>query len=1048
MTSQQINFPPNELAEFAHTSQSLADRLLRATCNRLGFQSESVLSDVQSESLKKVILRHVFSLTEKPEECSKLAGALVMWDHYHKCPTTLRDYLKVFRTFLRPDVVTFFETHFDQLQEHIQYENDFDYSYFSSSILIDTYMSRVAYDKTPLEIPQFAWMRCAVGMFCSRPAAKPCSPEQLDQERLTTIIRMYKHFSNREGSPSSPIIFNMGFIDGASASCLIYTIDDSLDDILQVFVEGGMGSKNNAGSGIDFSSLRHSKIGRHGMSKGVIPLVKIWDDLTDYIQQGLRRLGATTASLRVQHYDTPEFISIVDKVSEEKTQVTHLTTSIMLSDLFMKRCQENAKWSLFCPKQTGKLNQLHGKAFEELYIIYEEKAKRWKRYQKYLSWKELDALSSLNDKNKVLYAELAQEFTPSIPSESDTEYQAYLVIKKCREAEINKFEGFRSMFERNIIPSKGTPAWKRYQTYEMLWRFRQLFAILTEEDVYLKNVIHMINMSNEKVFLELEDEFGSSPKENSSRWPLYQEYLTMKKQRNEEDPKYNEWRERYEGIVEEIDSREFDADALMDEIAEMECKSGMPYVIHGCNVNRKNNMCNVGPVNTMNLCQEICIPAIARLQTGCCIIAPLNLKAFADANKGFDFVRLSLTVRDYVLMLNQVIDDTRNVSDKVKRSNDLNRPIGIGVCGFADMAHILDLPFVDTAKLQEATPDYSEMGLKERTLNPVLAELNYKIWSCMYYNFLLESKEEAKRYGPYPNFWTSPLAQGRLQYHLWQEEEKETGRKYPFKLEPAEPGSWGQEGSWSELIREIKIYGVRNALGITGMPTASTSKQLGVNESTEVYIQNVYLARVRSGDYPEMVFRMVADLKAIGCWSKEIYNQVVANNGSILHIAEPEDPEKAIRLRFIKEKYLTAWEVPQKIIIQLAAQRQVFVDHSQSMNIYLATPDKQTVKAIHAYTWQMGLKTGMYYLRSRAANENLKMGDNKKKAEIRKTKLMESQDDESYKFSELLKSLRGDMIRREKSQEEAFIKETLMSASRPEKLTCTREDKDCVDCHN
>lgn len=899
-----------------------ADRLLANACLQLGFDSKEIFAELKrdrSQGYRKTIIRHVFSLTQRPEQHSRLAGAIAMWQQYSISPLTIDGYLTVFGSYLRQDVVAFMKEHQATLQAEVEsrFEKDFQLTFFSAGTLIETYLARVSYEQDPQEVPQFGWLRVAVGEFLSR--------------GLDEVIRIYRRFSDRQMTAASPTIFNMGFEDGAPSSCMIYATGDSMLDILKVMKEAGMASKNNAGLGMDLSGLRHSGIGRHGMSKGIIPLMKIWDDLTIYINQGGRRPGAMTISTRVHHYDTMEFIQMVDKVGEDKSKVSKINTSIMLSDLFMKRCLEGGKWTLFCPKQTHPLNLLHGEEFEQLYVQFENKAQIWKRYQKY---RELEKLFLLR-------------------------------------AEVELFEG------------RGAPQDERH------------------------------------------------------------------------DQQYHELRREFEGqpVPQRVDSKEYDADAIMDAICDMQIKSGMPYIVHGCNTNRKNNMKNVGPVRSMNLCQEVTIPAVPGEQTGCCNLTSISLVAFVKDGQ-FDFLALAECVQDAVLCLNQVIDETRNVSKKVIKSNQQSRPIGIGVSGFADMCYALDMPAVNMDLLphfaghdQEgnvlyryephtagAQPSYTEEGLRERSINPALAEHNYRVWCCMYYNALLRSKEEAKLHGAYPLFWTSPMAEGRLQYHLWQEEQQETGRSYPFQLEPAEPTSWGQEGSWAELIQEIKQYGLRNALLLTCMPTASTAHILGNCESTEFHMQNIYSRKVLSGDYPVMNFHLVRDLEAIGLWSTEIYNKIVASNGSILTLPESGlTTERVNRLRFLKEKYLTMWELPQRISAELAAQRQVMIDQSQSWNVYLASPTKDMLKALHTLTWEMGMKTGMYYLRTRGSNDALKIGAEKSKEPLNEIQMLIREAQSTKKL----------LLDRER---DAIIGEALMDAERPIEICMMGADGSCIGC--
>lgn len=894
---------------------TLVDQLFINTCKKLNFDHNEILNELKNEYINRCIIKYMFKLSDEPEKNAIIAGAIAMRNLYNNSPLTVREYYNTFKDYFRPDVAEYFDKYAEKLQQYILYENDFNLTYTTVGTFIETYLSRLNYASEPLEIPQFLWLRISVACFCNRKNVS-------EDEKFDLIIKLYKRLSNRQCITSSPIIFNMGFNRNSPVACMIYTIDDSMDDILDVMKEIGMATKNNAGNGVDLSHLRHSAINRDGESKGVVPLILILDAMMNYIDQGGKRFGALTASIKIHHFDVPEVIKLLDKVSERSKMVSKIHVSVVLNDLFMKRCVEKKEWTLFCPKQTYKLNTLYGKEFEDQYVEYEQKAELWKKYQKYVAMKKI---KSLNGKiEEVLYNEYENLFKDNIP--------------------------------------------------------------------------------------------------------------------------------------EQIDSRKISAESLLDEICDIQMKSGVLFIIHGDNVNRKNNMDNVGMVDSANLCQEIMIPAVARKETGCCNLSSISLKAFAH-KKGFNFIEFGETVRDLVVTLNQVIDNSLNLSEKALRSNLNHRPIGIGVSGFADMLNILDLSITDSTKLPKKVnnkyiyvdyrtekPDYDEASLKERHLNPKVEELNWKIWSCMYYNALLSSMEEAKKYGPYSSFWTSHTAKGELQYHLWQKEEQLTGRKYPYKLYPAEPKEWGQSGSWEQLISDIKKYGLRNSLLLTCMPTASTSLLIGNSEGIEFYMQNIFTRKVLSGDYPIINFNMVNDLKEINMWNVKTYNNIVKNNGSLLNLPEDGLTEgQKIRLRYIKEKCLTEWEIMQKFKIDLAGQRQVFICHSQSLNIYYKEPSLEKLKMTHFYTWKRGLKTGMYYLRMRSTNDPIKIGLNENVKEYKKSNIIEYIDKDEEMINETARKIQEEKERNDKIVRESFIDKILTDSLKPE--TCKFNKKgQCISC--
>lgn len=795
----------------------IADILLSEVCQRYNVDFNKLIEQIEKDGNKKVIVNLIFDLTSDPKKNMYLAGAIDMWELYKHSLLSVADYANFYQKRLRSDVYQFLIDHADKLDKILDFRQDFDNIYFSTATMIAMYLSRPRYDMRPNEVPQMAFLRIAAGKFCT--------------DSYESVVEMYQAYSQKKLTPSSPTIFNEGFNDGAPSSCMIYSMDDSMDDILSVIQEAGMACKNSAGLGIDVSGLRHSAIGFRGISQGIIPLITVLDHLIKYINQAGTRKGACTVSLRSWHYDLPEFVEMLDPTREESMKVSRLNLSIMVEDVFMEHVRDGKPWYLFCPKQANELLLIYGNEFRTKYYEMVAIADKWNRYKKYLAFKET---------------------SPTNPN-------------------------------------------------------------------------------HQSIFDDLQAEFDNQP-----------------------EPR-------------QVDCRIIDPVSLMRTVCSSQIKTGGPYIVYGCSVNRKNPMMNVGVVRGPNLCQETMIPSIPREQTGCCNLAAISLPAFVK-DKQFDFLQMGQTVQLTVKGLNRIIDTSINVSDKVKLSNTLSRPIGIGVSGLADMLALMDL------SITKPETDFSPKALLFRQLNPEVSSLNRKIWSCMYYNALKSSIEEAKQFGPCPKFEGSPASKGKLQYHLWQDEAAETNRVYPFSLEPVDPSEWGQDGSWDSLISDIKQYGLRNLMLLSGQPTASTAQLIGNCESFELHASGIYTRKVMAGEFPVINLQMVEDLKAIGAWNKRVYNNIVNSDGSVTEI--PEDwvlPEHRDRLRFIKEKYLTMWQVPQRLMVRLAMERQIVMCHSQSMNLYIPHPSVDQLMKIHQHIWSLGAKTGMYYLRSKANAEPLKI---------------------------------------------------------------------------
>jgi len=376
---------------------------------KYGQNSSDIFREIENNGLKNTIIRHANLFFNKPIENNKIAGIITMYDLYKNCPLDIVKYAETFKKYLRIDVYNYMIDNADKLQKIVHFERDFEYGYFAVSTFMDGYLSKLHYRQRPKEIPQFCFLRIAIGEFVSR--------GESDEHKFNHIHDTYTAYSLRQIGPASPTYYNMGFSEGASISCMIYTIADSLNDILSVQYEIGLAIKNNAGIGVDFSELRHSEIGRHGESQGIVPLAQIIDKEIKYINQGGRRPGAATVSLMDFHKDVPEFVAIFHNHAEDSMRVEKLNSALMLSDLFMERVMKNESWTLFCPKQAKGLTTTYGKEQRKLYIEYEKKSEVWNRYKLYetlVELIELSGLSSLSDEEKMLYEQYKKEFEKGV----------------------------------------------------------------------------------------------------------------------------------------------------------------------------------------------------------------------------------------------------------------------------------------------------------------------------------------------------------------------------------------------------------------------------------------------------------------------------------------------------------------------------------------------------------------------------------------------------------------------------------------------------------
>ena len=384
------------------------------------------------------------------------------------------------------------------------------------------------------------------------------------------------------------------------------------------------------------------------------------------------------------------------------------------------------------------------------------------------------------------------------------------------------------------------------------------------------------------------------------------------------------------------------AQTLWFAILEAQVETGNPYMLFKDACNSKSNQQNLGTIKCSNLCTEI-VEYTAPDETAVCNLASIGLNRFVvdravtrregekivklvgslkAGDRYFDFEKLAEVTTTVATNLNKIIDVNYYPAETARNSNMRHRPIGIGVQGLADAFILLGMPF-DSAEA---------------------AQLNKDIFETIYFAALKASMETAKKDGPYSSYEGSPVSKGQLQFDMWG-------------VSPSDRHDWAQ------LRKDIAQYGVRNSLLLAPMPTASTSQILGNNECFEPYTSNIYTRRVLSGEFVVVNQHLLSDLVEMGLWNKSLKNELVAHNGSVQKLSIPTE---------LKNMYKTVWEIKQRTLIDMAADRGAFIDQSQSFNVHMGDPNFGKMTSLHFYAWKKGLKTGMYYLRTRAAADAIK----------------------------------------------------------------------------
>eukprot|EP01071_Lankesteria_metandrocarpae_P008794 Lankesteria_metandrocarpae@DN5056_c0_g2_i1.p1 len=415
---------------------------------------------------------------------------------------------------------------------------------------------------------------------------------------------------------------------------------------------------------------------------------------------------------------------------------------------------------------------------------------------------------------------------------------------------------------------------------------------------------------------------------------------------------YDTWGAEFEALYKKYEDegrgrKVIKAQHLWFSILQCQIETGVPYILYKDACNRKSNQQNLGTIKSSNLCTEI-IEYTSPDEVAVCNLASIALPKFVKADRTFDYQKLREVTHVVTRNLNVVIDRNFYPIEEARRSNMRHRPIGLGVQGMADAFMKMRLPYEsDKAR-----------------------EINRNIFETIYFAAMESSCDLAKEEGPYESYlWNGgcPVSKGIFQFDMWNKERRERGLP-----EITLSGMW----DWDALREKVATHGIRNSLLLAPMPTASTSQILGNNESIEPYTSNIYSRRTLSGEFVVVNPHLLANLIEMGLWNEPMKQLLIASNGSVQNIAGiPQN---------IKELYKTVWEIKQRSVLDMAADRGAFIDQSQSLNIHLTEATFAKLSSMHFYGWKLGLKTGVYYLRTKAAADAIKFTVGKEALQVAK----------------------------------------------------------------
>jgi ribonucleoside-diphosphate reductase alpha subunit len=756
------------------------------------------------------------------------------------------------------------------LQNMIDFERDYLLDYFGFKTLERSYLLKVNEGKVKriVERPQHLFLRVAIG---------------IHGDDFESVKKTYDNMSLKNYTHATPTLFNAGTPHCQLSSCFLLGTEDSVEGIFETMTDCAKISKWSGGIGLHISNIRAngSYIRKTaGTSDGILPMLKVYNDIARYINQGGgKRNGSFAVYLEPHHADVIPFLEARKNVGPEELRARDLFYALWVSDYFMECIEKNQDWYLMDPDQSFGLNEVYGDEYTLLYKKYVAEGKYMKKIKARELWEHIIASQiehgmpyisykdHVNRKsNQKHYGTIkSSNLCDEILQYSDKDETAVCNLGSICLPKILEYpftDEWRNLSDSNLIP-----------VYEDSSRVLKLYS--TSDCDYCK-LLKALLKSCGLSYIEI-DEFEAE---------------TLRLKHNPE-------------------SKPFETVPQL-------------FSVHDDN-----------------------------FQEGCS--EPPNivyLGGYADNWKilspRINYNKLYELAYELTVNLNKVIDINFYPTEKTRLSNMKHRPIGLGVQGLADVFMSLKLPF---------TSDEAR-------------EINKEIFETIYFGSMSASVYLAKRDGRYPTYEGSPLSEGKFQYNLWGVKDIDLS------------GRW----KWGELRNDLLKYGSRNSLNIALMPTASTASIFGNVESFEAITSNLYTRNVLSGVFTMINKYLIKDLMDLEIWNQDTKDRLIYNKGSVQNL-------KALP-KFLRDIYKTSFEIDQKLIIKMSAERGVFVCQSQSLNLFFDKPTFKELTACHFYGWKNGLKTGSYYIRTRSALSGQNFGlDPRKEKQLREEKISDVEDE-------------------------------------------------------
>jgi ribonucleotide reductase alpha subunit len=863
---------------------------------------------VHTSELDELAARLAVSYMTTHPDWGTLAAQIIISNCQRSAPKRFSDAAAQLTASLHPDVTTFIQANKDALDAMVIPHNDFLLDYFGFKTLERAYLLRSP-DKRILETPQYMWLRVAIGIHY----------QYQFHDALTRIQETYELMSAKAFTHATPTLFNAGTPRPQLSSCFLIAMkDDSVEGIFDTLKQCANISKYAGGIGLHVHNIRAAGTriaGTNGTSDGIMPMLRVFNNTARYINQGGRRNGSFAVYLEPWHADIQAFLKMKANTGPEEERARDLFYAMWVPDLFMKRVEAGGDWSLFCPHEAPGLADAVGPAFEELYTKYEAEGRARRTIPAQKLWSEI----------------LVSQIETGTP---------YLLYKDAANLKSN---------QKNLGTIKSSNLCVAPETLICTDKGEFPICTLVDKEVNVWNgdkwsptIVRKTGTGQKLVTVVVKD--------NCYKFAGY-EYMTDSEEtatwtdmRTITCTPYHKFILRSEKPINEaprVDASELKVGQYLYKWSDWEAATSEDTIYHNpqvvsiidtgrvddtyCFTEEKNHAGVFNGILT-GQCAEI-IEYSDKHETAVCNLASLALPYFVEQTpKGpvFNFDKLRAVTTVAVRNLNRVIDVNFYPTPETELSNMRHRPIGLGVQGLADV--------------------FAQLGLAWET--PEAAALNREIFENIYYAAIEQSHLEALQVGPYETFDGSPASKGVLQPDLW-----------------SSPPTTSYL-DWGSLRTRVERDGIRNSLVTALMPTASTSQILGYNEAMEPFTSNIYARRTLAGEFTVVNKYLVNDLMNAGLWSPELKERIIAANGSIQGLSEVPPN--------IKERYKTVWEIKQKTLIDMAADRGSFICQSQSLNLFVQDPTIAKLSSMHFYAWKKGLKTGIYYLRTKSAVQAIK----------------------------------------------------------------------------